>query len=152
MSICKMENAQFRQMQDKDLQEVIQLEQQISSAPWSEKSFRNAMLSPDNCYLVAACGDKIVGYCGFWCSCDCADLCNLAVAKEFRKQHLGRELLCRGLTLLKEKGIERVLLEVRQSNEAAIGLYTKIGFEKIGVRPNYYSLPVEDGILMEKGI
>lgn len=145
-----MDKVEIRQMDRGDLEGVVRIEKQIFSNPWSEKSFRDAMASSDNCYLVAVFQGQILGYCGLWCSWDCADLCNLAVTQAFQKQRLGSELLLRGIALVKEKGVQRVLLEVRQSNIPAIGLYTKLGFRKIGVRPGYYSHPVEDGILMEK--
>lgn len=141
---------QIRQMNEGDLQKVLCLEQEIFSSPWSEKSFRDAMLSEDNCYLVVTCQEKIVGYCGLWCSYDCADLCNLAVSKAMRGQKLGESLLRQGLHMVKDRGVGRVLLEVRSSNVSAIALYHKLGFEEIGVRPRYYTRPEEDGILMEK--
>ena len=146
----KMDNVVIREMGEEDLRGVVRLEQQIFSRPWSEKSFRDAVASPHHCYLTAACGGDIVGYCGLWCSIDTADLCNLAVSEDFRKQSLGSELLGRGLAAVKDRGVERVLLEVRCSNVAAIALYAKFGFEKLGIRPGYYSDPAEDGILMEK--
>ena len=145
-----MENIQLRQMNEGDIQAVARLEQKIFSAPWSEKSFRDALLSPDNCYLVAVWGEAVVGYCGLWCSYDCADLCNLAVSEEFRERKLGSSLLAQGMMQVKEKGVRRVLLEVRESNIPAIALYSKSGFQKIGIRPGYYSRPAEDGVLMER--
>ncbi len=139
----------IREMRQADLGEVAELERQIFSRPWSEESFRNALSSPDHCYLVAVCGESIVGYCGLWCSFDTADLCNLAMAEEFRKQNLGSALLRHGLAAVQRKGVERVLLEVRCSNAPAIALYAKFGFEELGIRRGYYSYPAEDGILME---
>lgn len=145
-----MHDVVIREMGEEDLLGVVQLEQKIFPRPWSEKSFRDALASLDRCYLTAVCGDAIVGYCGLWCSIDTADLCNLAVAEDFRRQSLGCELLSRGLAAVKDRGVERVVLEVRCSNVAAIALYAKFGFEKLGIRPGYYSHPAEDGILMEK--
>ena len=42
------------------------------------------------------------------------------------------------------------LLEVRESNEAAIGLYTRQGFVKEGIRKNFYEQPVENAVIMWK--
>lgn len=148
----RMDQVAIREMGEADLQEVARLEGQIFSRPWSEKSFRDALSSSDQCYLVAVCEGILAGYCGLWCSFDSADLCNLAVAEDFRKRNLGSELLCRGLAEVKNRGVERVLLEVRRSNAPAIGLYAKFGFEKLGIRPGYYSDPEEDGIIMEKSL
>ena len=48
------------------------------------------------------------------------------------------------------KGIETLTLEVRVSNEAAIALYDRLGYEQIGRRPNYYTDPREDALIMRK--
>lgn len=141
---------QIRKMIEADLQAVAELERKIFSNPWSRKSFSDALASSDNCYLTALQEDEVVGYCGLWCSCECADLCNLAVSGGHRRQGLARELLRLGFEEVREKGVYRVLLEVRRSNASAIALYDGLGFEQIGVRRGYYSDPVEDGILMEK--
>ena len=70
--------------------------------------------------------------------------------KEFRKAGLGQKLLEAGIQEAAAKGVERILLEVRQSNKAAIRLYEKNGFQTIGLRKSYYTKPVEDAILMER--
>jgi len=150
MFMAGMDNVVIRRMVEEDLQGVVQLEGQIFPKPWSEKSFRDALASPDHCYLTAVRGNTVVGYCGLWCSFDTADLCNMAVAGDFRKHGLGSELLRRGLAAVKDRGVERILLEVRRSNVPAIALYAKFGFERLGIRPGYYSHPTEDGILMGK--
>lgn len=145
-----MDEVTIREMGEEDLREVARLERKIFSRPWSEESFRDALSSPDHCYLAGLYSGTLVGYCGLWCSFDTADLCNLAVAEDFRKRNLGSALLRQGLAAVKRRGVKRVLLEVRCSNDPAIGLYAKFGFEELGIRPGYYSHPVEDGILMEK--
>ena len=152
MDEVELDGVTIREMGQEDLREVALLERQVFSRPWSEESFRDALASPDHCYLAAYYGGTLVGYCGLWCSFDTADLCNLAVAEDFRKRTLGGALLRQGLVAVKRRGVERVLLEVRRSNVPAIGLYAKFGFQELGIRPGYYSHPVEDGILMEKSL
>lgn len=80
-------------------------------------------------------------------SFDDADLCRIAISEKYRRNHIADNLLENALNKLKEKGIKRVLLEVRESNEPAISLYKKYGFEQIGIRKNYYSEPVENGLV-----
>ena len=46
---------------------------------------------------------------------------------------------------------ERIILEVRESNVPAIGLYEKYGFKNVGIRKNFYHSPVENGITMVRG-
>ena len=139
-------------LQEKDIDQVAQIEAEIFSVPWSIKSFKDALASEQNIYLKAETDGQIVGYCGIWTSFESADLCNIAVKKEFRKAGLGQKLLEAGIQAAAAKGVERILLEVRQSNKAAIRLYEKNGFQTIGLRKSYYTKPVEDAILMERFI
>lgn len=136
-------------LQAEDIEQVAQIEAETFSAPWSAKSFAAALASDQNIYLKAEIDGQIVGYCGIWTSFESADLCNIAVKKEFRAAGYGQKLLEAGIQAAADMGVERILLEVRQSNTAAIALYNKKGFQTIGVRKAYYTKPIEDAILME---
>lgn len=142
----------IERLQESDIGQVVQIEAETFSSPWSAKSFMDALASEQNIYLKAETDDQIVGYCGIWTSFESADLCNIAVKKEFRTAGIGQKLLEAGIQAAADKGVERILLEVRQSNKAAIGLYTKEGFQTIGKRKAYYTKPVEDAVLMELSI
>ena len=50
----------------------------------------------------------------------------------------------------KSRGVKEIFVEVRTTNESAIALYKKFGFETISVRKKYYSAPVCDGYVMRK--
>jgi ribosomal-protein-alanine N-acetyltransferase len=77
---------------------------------------------------------------------DTADIGNIAVSPEFRRQGIASLLLDTALN-----GMDAdVFLEVRHSNTPAIALYEKYGFQPIGIRKNYYDNPREDAILMQK--
>lgn len=136
-------------MQERDIGQVVRLEEAIFSSPWSEKSFRDTFSREDTIYLVAEEKGRILGYLGIWISFDTADLCNMAVMYECRRKHLGQQLLQKGLRLAASGGVERMLLEVREANEAAIRLYSSNGFIEIGRRKEYYSNPTEDALLMQ---
>ena len=139
----------IRAMQKEDAMAAAELEKRIFSVPWSEKSFLDAYASPDNIYLAAVSVEKIYGYCGIWISYETADLCNIAVAPECRREGIAEKMLRRAVKLSKERGVMKILLEVRQSNHAAICLYRKLGFAQIGVRRGYYHAPEEDALLMQ---
>ncbi len=70
------------------------------------------------------------------------ELLNLVVAAEKRRQGWGRRLLA-------ELPAGRIFLEVRESNQIAIGLYEDAGFQRTGRRRGYYQHPTEDGIVMD---
>ena len=99
--------------------------------------------------MVDISDGEVTGYCGIWTSYDTADLCNMAVTVKHRRKGIAEQLLQEALLLAEQKKVERILLEVRESNEAALALYQKNGFQKIGVRKGYYSNPKEDAVLME---
>lgn len=144
------ETFKIRKMEKKDLPEVLSIEQACFSSPWTEKSFQDAMMSGDNIYLVALSSEKVAGYCGLWLSFENADLCNMAVHPAMRNRGVGAGLLSQAKKIAAERGVKKVLLEVRQQNVSAIALYRKLGFEQIGIRKGYYSAPMEDALLMEK--
>jgi ribosomal-protein-alanine N-acetyltransferase len=102
--------------------------------------------------LVAERAGRVVGYAVLWFAADEAELGDMAVLPEARRRGLGRWLLDAALAEAARRGARRVYLEVRESNGAARGLYERAGFEAAGVRPDYYSEPKEDAILMTRSL
>ena len=139
----------IRRMQPEDLEQVMILEQQIFSRPWSEQSMGSALQQPGNIYLVDEMDDEIRGYLGIWCMAEDGDLCNLAVAEHARRSGVAAGLLDEGMVYCRKQGIQRILLEVRESNMPARTLYQRKGFVSLGVRKQYYAEPQEDAIIME---
>lgn len=144
-----MSEYRIRIMQREDIPAVAELEARIFSKPWSEKSFLDSFHSENNIYLVAESEKGVTGYCGIWTAFETADLCNIAVAPEYRRQGIADRLLQESVKRAGKKGVERLMLEVRESNLGALCLYRKNGFQKIGIRKGYYSSPTEDAVLME---
>ena len=104
-------------------------------------------------WLVAAKGETVLGYVGSQTVLGEADMMNLAVGAEHRRQGIAAALvnaLCAALRA--ENGAELLTLEVRDSNEAAIRLYAALGFTEIGRRPNYYFHPKEDARILRKDL
>ncbi len=139
---------EIRKMTEADLPEVCAIENETFSDPWSDEDFRNSLLDEKNDYLVAVIDGIVVGYCGFWGVAGEGDIFNVAVRKEYRRQKVGETML----KALIEKGIARGItsftLEVRYSNEAAIRLYEALGFERAGIRKEFYTKPKEDAVIM----
>jgi ribosomal-protein-alanine acetyltransferase len=76
------------------------------------------------------------------------EILNMAVAPAHRRSGIGARLVKEALAWLRTARVRRVYLEVRASNEAAISLYSRIGFRPCGRRARYYTSPVEDAILL----
>lgn len=140
----------IRRMEESDLKEVSSIENAVFTLPWSYESFLKTLTSEDTIYLVAEWKGKIVGYLGIWTVLDEGDITNVAVKEDCRNQGIGQLLLSEGIRQAKNQGIKDLTLEVRKSNQAAIFLYEKNGFENVGIRPNFYKHPKEDAIIMWK--
>jgi [ribosomal protein S18]-alanine N-acetyltransferase len=76
------------------------------------------------------------------------EILNFAVRADFRRQGTGTALLAQALKWSESVGAERVILEVRASNLAAIRFYERHGFVVTGKRPRYYAAPIEDALLL----
>ncbi len=135
-------------MEPEDILRTAWLERQIFSMPWSEKSFEESLRSKDALYLTAKAGGTLAGYCGFYQSFEEADIMNVAVAREFRRQGVAYRMLCALMELGRERGILRYTLEVRAGNQAALHLYEKLGFKSVGIRRGFYEKPREDAVIM----
>ena len=137
-------------MNESHVQQIAQLEQQCFSDPWSENSIASELDNALSYWLVAEDNGVIAGYVGSQSVLDGADMMNLAVAPAYRRQGIGQALVTALIDYLQQKGIIVLLLEVRVSNDPAIALYQRLGFQQIGRRPNYYHHPREDALIMRK--
>lgn len=141
----------IRKMTLEDIHAVAEIETKCFSLPWSEKSFEDSINREDTIFLV--CEDEVItGYIGMYLSFDEASITNVAVSPEFRKKGYGEQLVAHAKEAAKAANTECIFLEVRVSNEPAISLYKKQGFEELGIRKKFYEHPVEDAIIMKVGI
>lgn len=138
----------IRDMTEVDLTEICNIEQESFSDPWSYEDFLESFRNEHNSYLVAEQDDVIVGYCGYWGVGEEGYIYNVAVRKDYRRRQIGYRMLSELIIRAQEKGITALTLEVRRSNEAAIGLYERLGFESVGIRKDFYSKPREDSVIM----
>lgn len=137
---------QIVKMTIEDAPELAVLDKACFSVPWSEKSFSEEAENPIATYFLAKMDEKIVGYCGVWLVSGEGQITNIAVLPEYRKNGIASRLLKK--VMEHSKGAEQIILEVRESNAPAIGLYEKFGFFKAGIRKNFYHSPTENGITM----
>jgi ribosomal-protein-alanine N-acetyltransferase len=117
---------------------------------WSERSVASELENKLSLWLVAIVGGSVAGYVGSQTVIDESDMMNVAVHPEHRRQGIAEMLINDLVDALKEKGSHSLTLEVRASNEPAIALYEKLGFEQVGRRKNYYRNPREDALILRK--
>ena len=137
-------------MNESHVAQVAALEKVCFCDPWSEKSIAYELTNPLSYWLVAVDGERLAGYVGSQSVIDEADMMNIAVDPDFRRQGVAEGLVERLVAHLASVKVHSLTLEVRVSNEPAKGLYEKLGFTLVGRRPNYYRNPKEDALILRK--
>jgi [ribosomal protein S18]-alanine N-acetyltransferase len=151
-----------------DVEQVMEIERQSFSAPWSARAYRYEINENDNSTMVVvrpALGLEsalvqfaqrlgltrprpVLGYSGFWLLVDDAHISTIAVHPRWRGLGLGELLLFSMLERGEGLGAIRATLEVRVSNHTAQGLYHKYAFEIVSRRKRYYADNNEDAYIM----
>lgn len=140
----------FREMLVEDLDQVMEIENDLISPPWTREGFFTFLLKDENMFFVVEEKGQILGYCSMQTVLDEGDILNVAVTRDRQKEGIGYFLVDSMLMLAAARGIHIVHLEVRESNSSARRLYQRLGFKEDGFRKNYYTEPVENAVLMTK--
>ena len=135
-------------MQPGHLDALARLEALCFSEPWSRAALQSELHNPHALFLVCERQGQPVGYCGMHWVLDEGDIANLAVDPACRRQGVGRALLRALLAFARQKGLVRITLEVRPSNQPALALYAAEGFLPVGRRKQFYRAPTEDALLL----
>ena len=138
-----------------DLDAMVEIEQASFSVPWSKKAFEAELQGNQFSVTLAARAEgpadglrPLLGYVCIWLVFDELRFLNLAVLPQSRRQDVASRLVGRAISVGLSNGARRALLEVRESNQAAQALYSKMGFTVYARRKSYYTNPDEDAILM----
>lgn len=131
------------------LEQITAIEQQCFTDPWSLQNFIDAAGNVCTDIWAAMENEQVQGYVVCFCAAGEAEICNIAAAPDCRRKGIGAQLLQTALDAHPEADF---YLEVRVSNAAARALYEKHGFREIGIRPDYYKNPLENAIIMKRGV
>ena len=150
MSVVNISKIYIKKMSVDDIKSVIQIEKEAyGNHHWSKSAFYDEMSNNLAKYYAAKTeSGELVGYAGTWHIIDEGHITTIAVKKDFKRKHIGEALIVKILEDCYKEGIKYLTLEVRVSNEAAIGLYTKYGFNSLGTRKGYYQDNNEDALIM----
>ncbi len=121
----------------------------VGAEGWSAESFRLEAAKENGIVLRCLYGNETAALLSAYTAVGEADITSVAVLPEYRRNGIAYRLIQEFLKLLPED-TESIFLEVRESNEAAIRLYEKCGFERLSVRKNFYSQPRENAVVMQK--
>jgi ribosomal-protein-alanine N-acetyltransferase len=136
-------------MEESDLSDVLVIEKESFSTPWSAESFLSEIYGECSACYVAVTSDQVVA--GYTCTAWVPDegyIYRLAVRTEWRRRGVGRTLTDHILKEMELLSCRNIYLEVRRSNYKAIRLYESFGFRVCSIRKRYYRFPDEDAVLM----
>ncbi len=155
-----------------ELEEIVELDRICFGKLWTKEGYQRELASPNSLLLILSLLEKgivkedykkkypspspnlqfsIIGVACFWSIVEEAHITLLGIHPDYRGQGLGQLLLYTLLDKAAELKLERATLEVRASNQAALGLYQKFGFQVAGRRKKYYQSTGEDALIMWRG-
>lgn len=142
-----------QEMQLTDIKKVEEIEKDLYQKPWLEKDWVYELTKNPYAFYFKMINteraDELVGYVGFWILFEKAEITKVTIVRKYQGNKLSLILMEDALKRIRLAQCENVTLEVRVSNEKAIGLYQKFGFKIAAVRKKYYENG-EDAYLMLK--
>ena len=139
---------EIRRLSIGDLSEIEEIEQRAYKTPWSRSMFASELAKGTSICLGAFEGDQLVGYIVNSRYVDAWHVMNVAVDPDHQRRGIATALLERLFEVTRDDERRGYTLEVRVSNEDAIALYEKLGFEARGIRRGYYTDNREDALIM----
>ena len=137
-------------MSESHIPQIAELERLCFNDPWSVNSIASELDNKLALWLVAEHEGQVLGYVGSQTVLGETDMMNIATHPDYRKNGIGTALITALIDALAEQGSHSLMLEVRESNDPAISVYRKSGFEQVGRRKNYYRNPKEDALILRK--
>jgi [ribosomal protein S18]-alanine N-acetyltransferase len=138
----------IRPLEMVDLSAIEAIEQRAYPTPWSRSMFASELAKPTSICLGAFEGDELVGYVVNSRYVDAWHVMNVAVDPDRERRGIATALLEHLFELTRDDERRGYTLEVRVSNEGAIHLYERLGFEPRGIRRGYYTDNREDALIM----
>jgi ribosomal-protein-alanine N-acetyltransferase len=137
------DDARYEPMTARDLDDVVRVERDIYPFPWTHGNFADSLRAGYSCWVLRDTVGRLRAYAVVMLAIDEAHLLNLSVAREDQRAGLGWSTLEWVAEVARGHGARSLLLEVRPSNPAAMRLYERYGFRRIGIRRGYY--PAREG-------
>lgn len=142
----------IRDLDATDLETVRKLLSNVpEAAAWSADDYRLA-LQRNLSMRVAEEEGIVCGLVAFRTMADEAEILNLAVDSTRRRRGIGSRLMKDALAACKAVGVNKIFLEVRDSNQVAQKFYLRMGFTEVGRRREYYSRPLEDALVLARKV
>jgi [ribosomal protein S18]-alanine N-acetyltransferase len=139
---------------ERDLEAIAEIARVSFTNPWTREMFAQELSTQplSRSYVFRTAEGQVAGFCTSWLILDELHINTIAVRPELRGRGIGRQLLAYVLDQARALGAQRIMLEVRASNTAAIRLYSSFGFTIEAVRKDYYPSPPEDALVLSRRI
>jgi [ribosomal protein S18]-alanine N-acetyltransferase len=128
--------------------EVMKIERASFSTPFSENLFQMELNLSVAHMFVGLDKGQVVGYFDFWHIGPEIHLINIAVSPKCRRQGIGKQFMEEMIQFAHDHQVKELILDVRESNDNAIGLYGQFGFKPMAIRDAYYQDNQENAIVM----
>ena len=125
-----------------------ELEKLCFSQPWSRNSLELLTKEGIGVGMVCRCDGIVCAYGGMLCAVDEGQITNIATHPDYRRKGYGKAVVESLIKYAKNNGLDSISLEVRESNKAAIELYSSLGFKVEGKRKDFYTKPTEAALVM----
>lgn len=142
MAAVLSEGVAIRAMVRRDLEAITEIESSSYPFPWTRGIFQDCLRVGYRCHVLEI-ANEVAGYGIVSHALDEAHLLNLCIHPDQRRKGLANLLLDHVVRESRIAAADRLFLEVRPSNKAAVKLYRHRGFQTIGRRPGYY--PAREG-------
>ena len=117
---------------------LAKLEETLFTTSWDRVTINEKINRGEFLYWVYEQDDQIIGYLAIQKTLNDLHILGIGVLKDYRKQSIAKKLTQELISYFEISQFDKILLEVRESNEAAVNLYQSFGFKQYGVRKNYY--------------
>lgn len=131
----------YREASVLDIPVLVSLDRQcFPDTAWPTEQFRAEIGKPTRFFLIGESDEEIIAYAGAFLPSAGGegDIMTIAVAPEFRRKGIAKELISRLESWAKARGAIAMMLEVDVTNGEAISLYVSLGYETLNIRKNYY--------------
>ncbi len=152
-SHAQLDRVRIRSSSLEDLTSILKIQNEaFPGGGWTASDYVRLAQGSEGLLIIAELGEvmpwQVVGFAALRQAYDQAELLSLAVAPGYRRLGIGRALLREVLFRLESLSVRTLYLEVRPSNQAALGLYRSEGFMLNSIRHDYYGHPREDAYVL----
>lgn len=131
--------------------QAAEIHQQCFQPGWSLQSIEESLSNKTVCIWGAFndCKSELMGFCIFQQLYEIIEILTLCTRIRWQRNNVAMQILDNIFAFYAQESIDKVILEVHESNYKAIALYNKLGFEKLKLRLNYYGID-QNAIVMQK--